>query len=61
MRPGHKWNAGRVGAERRIETKRVIVERRSLGFDTDFDTASPTQSKSLLNRRSLAEKLVSLK
>ena len=26
--------AGRVGAKRRIETKRVTGERRSLGFDT---------------------------
>ena len=46
--------AGRVGAERRIETK----QRRSLDFDTGFDTPSATQPKSLLNQR-FAQNIIS--
>ena len=44
-------SAGRVGAERRIETKRV-VQTRSLDFDTLASIRCATQPKSLLNRRS---------
>jgi hypothetical protein len=39
-------SAGRVGAKRRIETKRLTRGSHSLGFDTGFDTPSATQPES---------------